>query len=57
MPVLRYFLCVGSVLLAALFAVGESESTANKSNGTPWTSTDSLRSSAHHGEPKIRTGR
>ena len=57
MPVLRYFLCVGSVLLAALFAVGESESTANKSNGTPWTSTDSLRSMAHHGESKMRTDR
>lgn len=57
MPVLRYFLCVGSVLLAALFAVGDSESTANKSDSTPWTQADSLRSMAHHGEPKMPTNR
>jgi len=39
------------MLLAALFAVDSGESTATTStDAVAWTSTDSLRSMAHHGE-------
>jgi hypothetical protein len=51
-PIFRYFLCAGSVLVAALFAVGGSESSAARQATEAWTSTDSLRSMAHHGETR-----
>lgn len=52
LPIFWYFVCVGAVLLAALFAVGESKSPPRKlSIEKGWTPTNSLRSMAHHGEP------
>jgi hypothetical protein len=53
MPFLRYFVCVGAVLLAALFVIGDGDGPPAQRATKAWTSTDSLRSMAHHGEPKV----
>jgi hypothetical protein len=52
MPVVRYFIGVGSLLLAALFLAGENGSPSQPRSATEsWTASDTLRSMAHHGEP------
>jgi hypothetical protein len=52
MPIFRYFVGVGAVLLAALFAIGDSNVPPPTRVANVWTSTDSLRNMAHHSEPK-----
>jgi hypothetical protein len=53
MLLLRYFVCVGAVLLGALFVVGDGDGPPAQRASMAWTSTDSLRSMAHRGEPKF----
>ena len=55
MPLFGYFVCVGAVLLAALFVVGDSDRSPAQRASKSWTPTDSLRNMAHHGEPKDPT--
>ena len=52
MPLFRYFVCVGAVLLAALFVIGDDHGSPSQRPTKTWTATESLRSMAHHGEPK-----
>ncbi len=53
LPVLRYFLFVGSVLLAGTLWIGnDTAGTVQQSRSAPdeWTALDSLRAIAHHGD-------
>ena len=52
MPVFRYFVCVGAVLLTALLMFGDNGGSQAERASESGTATDSLRSMAHHGEPK-----
>jgi hypothetical protein len=52
MPIFRYLICVGAVLLTGLLAFGDSDVPRAKGDGSTRALTDILRSMAHHGEPK-----
>jgi hypothetical protein len=50
MPIFRYFVSVGGVLLALLFALSEGDVASVRTTVDTWTAADSLRAMAHHGE-------
>jgi hypothetical protein len=52
MPLFRYFVCVGAVLMAALLFISNGDGRPAQRASAAWTSTDTLRNMAHHGEPQ-----
>jgi hypothetical protein len=54
LPLFRYLCLVGSVLVGALWLFGSHENGLSSAQTERWTSLDTLRAMAHHGEPQRR---
>lgn len=50
-PIFRYFLVVGGALLGLIIFLGDAKQPSDLDSNKQWTTLDTLRAMAHHGEP------